>query len=91
MFGCGTLTIMTLDVDKITALTLLSLFIALKFSFRIVGFKMFPLYNFALESPKRFSYGTSVKIIECLLFFLKGNIFACEVMRWLLKRVNMLL
>jgi hypothetical protein len=78
---------MTLDVVKITAVTLLSLLTALKFSFRIVGFKMLPLSNFVLKSSKRFPYGTSIKIIECLLFFLKGNIFACEVMRSLLKRV----
>jgi hypothetical protein len=39
----GLLTFNTLEVIKITALTLLSLLTALKFSFRIVGFNMFPL------------------------------------------------
>jgi len=71
---------MTLDVVKIIkiiALKLLSLCTALNFLFRIVGFKMFPLSNFALKWPE-----TSVKIIECLLVFL----FAFEVMTWLLKR-----
>jgi len=77
-------TIMALDVFKITALTSLSLLTALNFSFGTIGFKMCPLSNFALKLSKRFSYGTYVKIIECLLLFLKGNISAREVMRSLL-------
>jgi hypothetical protein len=48
----GLQTFMTLDVVKITALTLLSLFTVIKFSLRIVGFKMFPLSKFTLKSPK---------------------------------------
>jgi len=48
----GLLTIMTLDVDKLTALTLLSLWTALKIASRIVGFKMFPL-QFYIEIAQK--------------------------------------
>ena len=54
--------ITSLDVVKITALTLtlLSLLISCEFSFGIVGFRMFSFHNFAFKSPKIISYSNSI-------------------------------
>jgi hypothetical protein len=62
MLRCGNIVLLTvrfLDVAKLTTLTPLSLLVACRLSFPIVGLKMSSLPTLALKSPNKISYGTS--------------------------------